>query len=130
MPNYEIGTGRKKDTGRWTQSPSSLLHRQLLARPSGNTIMKLPQFSLRTLFILTAFVSIAVCCTINGAKWAEQRTELMCIRHRMSGKLRQISESKEPMHLGVLRYHSGPIGIEVRESELATAKALFPEADW
>ena len=91
--------------------------------------MRLPQFSLRTLFILTAFVSIAVCCTINGAKWAEQRNEFLRT-HRKSGKLRQISESKEPTHLGVLRYNSGPIGLEVRESEFAKAKALFPEADW
>ena len=91
--------------------------------------MKRPQFSLRTLFILTTFACVSVCCAINLTKWIEQRNEFI-LTHRMGGELRQIFALEEPEHCGVLRRASGPVGLRVRESEFAVAKELFPDVEW
>ena len=50
----------------------------------------------------------------------------------MSDRLKQILPLGVPerMHSGVLRRFSGPVGLEVKESEFAKAKALFPDAEW
>ena len=90
-----------------------------------------PRFSLRTLFVLVTIIGVGAGYAINLARWMEKRDEFIRT-HRMSGSLKRIPPwgIPERMHSGVLRRSSGPVGLEVKESEFAKAKALFPDAEW
>jgi hypothetical protein len=76
-------------------------------------------------------IGIGAGWVIKLTNWIEQRNEFIRT-HGMSDKLRQLSalEVGERMHFGVLRRFSGPVGLEVKESEFAKAKALFPDVEW
>ena len=88
--------------------------------------MKLPRYSLRTLFVLTTVACVSVCFVMNQM----QRSEFIRT-HRANMSLKQLGLREVPkMRFGSLHSASGPIFLEVRESEFAEAKRLFPDAEW
>ena len=90
--------------------------------------MKLPRFSLRTLFVLVAIASVPMAWSAYQLNWIRQRHEFL---HRIGGQgLGGISEiyfPKCPWSLSMFGERPQDV-IWVYESQEAEAVALFPEA--
>lgn len=83
------------------------------------------RFSLRPLFILTTVACVSVCFVMNQV----QRHEFIRT-HTANMAVKRVGFEMPRKHFGRIYHASAPVMLEVRESEFAEAKRLFPDAEW
>jgi hypothetical protein len=88
--------------------------------------MRLPRFSLRTLFIAVTLLSLPIGWVAYQLDWKQQRYNFL-LKHR-AGALNMFTTSKPPWSLRLFGVGAADYVVNVPEEYVEEARRLFPEA--